>query len=112
MKKYTLVVLTNAVAGLEEEYNDWYTNHHLTDVLKVPGIKAAQRFQQVGEPISADPLYRYLATYELETDDPKSVLAELTARANTPSMPLSPGLDQRLYCVLYEPISSKMMANG
>jgi hypothetical protein len=41
MAKHVFVVLTNPVEGKEDTYNDWYTNVHLGDVLKVPGIVAA-----------------------------------------------------------------------
>ena len=46
MPRYNLIVLTNPVDGREDEYNDWYTNVHLDDVLKVPGVVAAQRFRR------------------------------------------------------------------
>ena len=29
----------------EDEYNDWYTNTHLPEVLDIPGITAARRFK-------------------------------------------------------------------
>ena len=31
----------------EDEYNDWYTNTHLPEVLDIPGITAARRFCSV-----------------------------------------------------------------
>jgi hypothetical protein len=37
MAKYTFVVLTNAVEGKDDAFDDWYTNTHLGDVLAVPG---------------------------------------------------------------------------
>ncbi len=43
--KHVLVVMSNPAPGKEQEYNDWYTNVHLGDVLKVPGIVSAQRFK-------------------------------------------------------------------
>jgi hypothetical protein len=45
MEKHLFVVFTNAVEGQEDIYNEWYTDVHLKDVLKVPGIVAAQRFK-------------------------------------------------------------------
>ena len=44
MGKYNLIALTNPIDGLDDEFNDWYTNEHLDDVLKLPGVMAAQRF--------------------------------------------------------------------
>jgi hypothetical protein len=43
MEKHVFVVFTNAVEGQEDIYNEWYTDVHLKDVPKVPGIVAAQR---------------------------------------------------------------------
>jgi hypothetical protein len=51
----------------EEEFNKWYSNMHLPDMLEVPGMIKATRY------VSADPKEgehrKYLALYELETDD-------------------------------------------
>ena len=43
LEKHVFVVFTNPVAGKEAIYNEWYTDVHLKDVPKVPGIVAAQR---------------------------------------------------------------------
>jgi hypothetical protein len=110
-KKYTLLVLTNAVAGKDAAFNDWYSNKHLQDVIAVPGFVSAQRFQVVGEPVKADPLYRYCATYDIETDDPQGAIDEMMKRAGTDKMPLSDGLDETMYVTLYEAITPKV-SNG
>jgi hypothetical protein len=107
-KKYTLVVLTNAVAGKEKEFNDWYTKEHLKDVIAVPGFVSAQRYQVVGDPVVADPLFKYFASYEIETDDPKGAIAEMMKRAGTEQMPLSDGMDAKMYVTLYESITPKV----
>jgi hypothetical protein len=38
MAKYTFVVLTNAVEGKDDAFDEWYTNTHLGDVLAVPSL--------------------------------------------------------------------------
>ncbi len=38
MAKYNLIALTNPLEGRDDEFNDWYTNVHLADVLKLPGV--------------------------------------------------------------------------
>lgn len=45
MARHHFIVLSNPVAGREDDYNDWYDNEHLDDVLKVEGFVAAQRFR-------------------------------------------------------------------
>jgi hypothetical protein len=102
MRTFTFVALSNAVAGKEREFNDWYDTRHLNDVLSIPGFVAARRFEMVGSPVRAERPYRYLATYEVVTADPDAALRELLARLGTPSMPLSEALAQEVYAVLYE----------
>jgi len=89
--RYVYTVFSNAVSGKEDEYNRWYTEQHLDDVLRVPGFVAAQRFRLALEDAAAPA--QYLAIYELDTDDPHKSLAELQACAGTRAMPISPALD-------------------
>jgi len=49
--------------SLEAEFNAWYTNEHIPDLLKLPGFLDAARYQAV----SGGP--KYLAAYEVETTD-------------------------------------------
>lgn len=106
MKDYCFVVSTKPVAGQEAEYNRWYDMQHIPDVLSVPGLKSARRFaaEVNGEK-------RYLALYQLATDNPEGVLAELTGRAGTDRMPMSPALDvASADAVLYEAIGPVQLA--
>ncbi len=105
MSKYTLVVMTNAVDGKEQEFNEWYSKRHLKDVIAVPGFVSARRFKIVGEPVAAEPLWRYFASYELDTDDPQGAIADMMSRVNTDKMPMSDGMDSKFYVVLYEAIT-------
>lgn len=67
MAKWLLVVETNcADPAREAEYSEWYEKTHLADVLEVPGFTRATRYE-ITEP--AEGRGRYLATYEIETDD-------------------------------------------
>jgi hypothetical protein len=90
VKKFVLTVFTNPVAGREEEYNKWYNEVHVPDVLRIPGFTAARRFKLGAE---AESPHKYLAIYEFEATDPAIVLSALQARAGTPDMVLSEGLD-------------------
>jgi hypothetical protein len=102
MKTYTFVALTNAVAGREQEFNDWYDRRHVPDVLAIPGFVAARRYERVGPVVRAEHTYRYLATYEVVTDDPDAALQELLARVGTSLMPISEAMAPDVYAVMYE----------
>jgi EthD domain len=92
-----LAVLTNPVsADRDDEFNEWYTNTHLNDVLKVPGYVAATRFKLVDKPVLAgaeQPKHRYLAIYELDTDDVDRAAAQLQAAVQDSGMFVSDSLD-------------------
>lgn len=109
MARYVYTIFSNAVPGKEDEYNRWYSEQHLDDVLRVPGFVAAQRFRLALEDAAAPA--QYLAIYELETDDPHKTLAELHACAGTRAMPISPALDAvTLKALLYGAITAHKRA--
>jgi hypothetical protein len=74
-----------------DAFDHWYVDRHMPDVLDVPGFISAQRFRLAPEPAHPEALPRYLAIYEIETDDRAAVMAELRRRAGTEKMPLFPG---------------------
>jgi hypothetical protein len=85
MAKALYLVHSNCDPAREAEFNEWYENVHLPDLLGVEGIVAAQRFKltgpgpqtltRSGEPAVA----QYLAIYELDTEDTDAVLARIGA---------------------------------
>ena len=93
MGNYTLVVYTNPVEGREDDYNDWYDNQHLGDVIAAAGFDRAERLRltNIGTPTAGQ--HRYLALYQVETDDPESVFKGLIAAAGTDAMPMSDAID-------------------
>ena len=110
MKHYVMTVFSNAVAGQEEEYNRWYNNQHLGDVLKIPGFVAAQRFKLAGTDANAPA--PYLAIYQVEADDAQQAMARLNERAGTEQMPMTPALDLNAVKVFfYEQITDLKRAN-
>ncbi|UOM36565.1 VOC family protein [Acuticoccus sp. I52.16.1] len=111
MPKYSLVVLTNAVAGREEEFNEWYSGQHLADVVALPGVVSAQRFHLAPLQRAATPSpYRYLAIYEVETDDLAATVAALRERAGTDLMPLSDAMADDRYAYFFEPMGEATRA--
>lgn len=112
MPRYSLIVFTNPVAGTEDEYNDWYTNTHLPDVLRIPGVSGAQRFRRGDIQRDDGPFpWGYLAIYECDTEDVRGVIAELKARGGTELMRMTDALaDERFVC-FFEPITEMMQAS-
>ena len=94
MARHTFVVFTNPTEGREDEYNDWYDNTHLSDVLKVEGFVAAQRFKlSVTDPSQEFP-HRYMALYEVESDDLAKVAQALSEAGESGAMFISESLDR------------------
>ena len=109
MKKHVFVVLTNPVEGREDEYNEWYSGVHLNDVLKVPGIVSAQRFMLSDVQRDTPPLpYRYLALYEIETDNLNHTLAVLGERAGTAAMIISDAVGTQRAGWIFQPITPRV----
>jgi hypothetical protein len=104
MAKHIFVVQTNAVAGREDEYNDWYTNIHLPDALAVPGFVSAQRFKISSTQRAAlrDYPYQYLTIYEME-GDPAAALEALGAAV--PGMQISTAMDADRMLHVFESVT-------
>jgi len=113
MAKYTFVVLSNPTTpGQEAEYNEWYNKIHIPDVLNVPGFVAAQRFTLADAQLGDGPhAHRYLALYEIETDDAKGALKELQKRVGTADMVISDGIDMKgISAGLFKPVAERVLA--
>lgn len=93
MASYLFVVLTRPVEGHEDEFNDWYTNTHLDDVLDLGDYVSAQRFR-FAYANGLGPSHEYLALYEVETDDPAETQRRLLEVVATEAMPFSPAIDR------------------
>ena len=110
MRKFKLVVLSNPTDGQDAEYNDWYSNVHLADVVAVPGFTGAQRFK-LTDPMGFEHKHRYLAIYEFEGDDPDPIVKEMLSRRDTPAMLISDALDlSTAVAGVFEPCSPVVSA--
>jgi hypothetical protein len=112
MTRFNLLVLRNASDGLDAEFNRWYTEQHLDNVLRVPGFRFAQRFQ-IKPDSEAAPLgaWRHAAVYEFESDGPDVKLGEPMKRAVGADMPLSPAIDaSRTTMALLVPVTDSVPA--
>ena len=113
MARHILLVLSNAAGGRDNEFDDWYTNVHLRDVLAVDGFVAAQRFRladaqlQPGLPAP----HRYLAVYEIEADDVNAPLQALLSGVMSGAIPLSDTIDlASLATFAFTPITGRVTA--
>ena len=73
MEIWLLIVETNCKEkGRDEEFNRWYDQTHIPDILRdSPGIKAAKRYSLIGK---GEETGRYIVVYDIETDDIKQTL--------------------------------------
>lgn len=85
-----LIVLTNPVEGREDEYNEWYSDIHVREVVDIPGFISAQRFALSDSQMGPAGAHRYLAIYEVE-GDPGAALSAL--KAARPELRMSEALD-------------------
>jgi hypothetical protein len=70
------VALSNETEDTDDEFNKWYDEVHIPDVLAIKGYLSAQRFELVPDATIIDAssvTRRYLAIYELEADDAETV---------------------------------------
>lgn len=81
---YELIVLSNAVAGRDAEYNEWYEHTHLPDVLRNPGFVSAERFKlQTTFSASGYVLPTYAVRYTLRSVDIDATITEINRRLST-----------------------------
>lgn len=111
MPRYNLIALTNAVEGQHEAFNDWYDNVHVADVLRIPGVTAAQRYRLSDTQFrEGDHQWGYMAVYEIEAEDVSQTFEALKAASGTDEMPLSEALKDERMVWVYEPIRGRRTA--
>ncbi|MGI4797457.1 MAG: DUF4286 family protein [Janthinobacterium lividum] len=113
MAAHVFIVMTNAEEGLEDEFNAWYDEQHIPDVLRVPGIKAVQRFRLSGKQRLDPPYpYKYLSIYEIESDDLDEVITPLKEWLGTERMPRSAAMKSERAAFFFEPITDRAVRPG
>jgi len=118
MARYTWLVLTNAEADREADFNRWYEEVHVPDLLRVPGVTGVTRCKLADVQTKPGPggiavvkgqtdlKYRYLAAYRIETDDIETVLRTVAEQAGTPQMVMSDALSSDIMTMCFEDLSS------
>ena len=79
MARHTMLVLINAKDGCEEEFNRWYEEVHLSDILAVPGFVSARRFEAADAQMTGPAKHRFMTLYEIESDDIGQSIRDLAA---------------------------------
>jgi hypothetical protein len=80
MPRAVVLVFTDCTDhAREKEFNEWYDNTHVPDILETPGFVGCTRYELMGNPGPGQG--KYLAIYDVESDDLKSAMAALQQRA-------------------------------
>jgi hypothetical protein len=93
MRAFKLVVFTNAAPDQDDDFNRWYEEQHAPNVLEIPGFTGVSRYTVSGSESHA-PAHRYLALYDIETDDPNAVMQELSTRVRNGQIKISDAMDR------------------
>lgn len=75
-KKHLVLILTEPTPGKEDEFNRYYEDLHLDEVLATTQLKSAQRYKLVDQAGESCPL-PYLAVYESEAESAGDIIKDL-----------------------------------
>ncbi|MCU1513695.1 MAG: hypothetical protein JWO10_785 [Microbacteriaceae bacterium] len=104
MANHLLVVMTSAIDGRDDEFNEWYDTLLLKEIVSLDGFATGQRFRldDVHPAGVDDSPPGYLAIYEIPEDQLETAKASMAASyaeraaslaaGETPRVPLSPAL--------------------
>jgi hypothetical protein len=82
MTTHIIMALTNPIEGREDDYDRWFEQTHVPELLAVPQIASAQRYEIAADQLSpVAPPYRYLTAYEVDGDDLPTALANFARAA-------------------------------
>ncbi len=91
MAKYVLVAMNGPTPdGSAKDMEKWYREVHIPDLLSVPEIKTARRFEVVRGHVPNNELWPNIAIYEIETDDLAKVSEGMLANCR----PFHPAFDR------------------
>ncbi|MFN3233671.1 MAG: hypothetical protein ACE363_16145 [Alphaproteobacteria bacterium] len=93
MEKHLVIIKSNAVAGREADYEAWYNNIHLGEVLQVPGFLTGQQYRTPPSPDGSPPSHSHTAVFEVESDDITATLTQLGEEFASGRMTATDALD-------------------
>ena len=97
MARFRYTILSRAIPGREEEFVAWYRDRHLADVCRLPGVIGGQLFRmdfQRVYALDAAPQWTLMAIYELEGDEPETIINSIRAASGSATMPACEALDK------------------
>jgi hypothetical protein len=102
MARHIMIVFSEPAPGRDDEYNQWYNEQHVVDMLTIPAVNRVRRYRAA----TADQAGQYLAIYELECDDPAEVAMGIAALAERGELRRSdaivPGSQPQFYTLIAE----------
>ena len=102
------MVKSNAADDREDEYNTWYNEIHLPEVLKIGGFQVAQRFALNEHQVQKRQTHGYLAVYEIDTDNVAQTLQNLQQAT---WLNMSDAIDQRHVDIsVFSAVTEKMVS--
>lgn len=113
-ERTTYLVFSNPAAGKDDEFNRWYDEVHLPEVLATPGMRSAQRFKLVETEITHHselprPAHGYLLVYEMD-GDVDAVMAKIQEAALGGTMHMSDALDLETVAMsFWRPVGEKLV---
>lgn len=105
-----LVVYSEPVIGHEDEYHDWYSNHHLRHVVGLPGFVSGQRFRLGSVQRLKDnpaPPRQFLSLYEM-VGDPAEAFATMNAELAKGTLPVSDAMNPNRFSHYWQAITPKV----
>jgi hypothetical protein len=102
------MALTNPVKGSEAEFEEWYDQRHIGEVLSIPGFVTAQRYRlSPKQRAGVTPQWEFLALYEYD-GDVETIHDNVVAHRN--QMTLSGACAPDHTAWVYSPIGTKRVA--
>jgi hypothetical protein len=77
-----MLVFSNAVEGRDDEFNKWYDEVHMKELLATSPFKTAERFRVAQVRGLPEPSHHYLAVYEFD-GPPQAALDSMFAAAGS-----------------------------
>lgn len=108
MGRHILVVMTNPTDGMDAEFNAWYSNTHLQEVVGIPGFVSAQRFKLAAEQMGGESEYEYLAIYEIDAASAGAALDAL--KEARPNLNMTDALGTKRMMLAYDQLTDKVTA--